>query len=245
MLLAAGLVATVVQVASHRLPATHPAAASAAATRRTATAKPAAKAPSPSPTPSATTTPPATATPSATATPPSSETPTAVPAVAGPAASAPPSAPPPSTAPTAGQLSSAEQQLENMLNGTVLSYCASAPAEEGGAVTAAVNCDYLNSGPTKHPLAESLVAGSAQTWFNNLTGGFVNGDDCAAGRYVGVWYHDGTVRGPLGCSFVNGLLRIVWVVDGQVGVIAEGTSATALFTWFTDYGCLVPAACQA
>jgi hypothetical protein len=132
-----------------------------------------------------------------------------------------------------------------MLNGRVLAYCASAPAEEGGAVTAAINCDYLNPGPTKHPLVESLVAGSAQTWFNNLTGGFVNGHNCAAGQYLGLWYHNGTVGGLLGCGFVNGLLRIVWVIDGQVGVIAEGAIPTTLDSWFAEYGCLVPAACPA
>jgi hypothetical protein len=158
-------------------------------------------------------------------------------------ASAPEPSAPESSVPVTS-LSSTEQQLANMLNSSVLDYCTSHSSLEGGAVIAAVNCDYLNSGPTRRPLVEALASGTTAAWFRDNTAGFVNGNDCADGRYLGVYDHNGSVAGQLGCTVEsNGLLRIVWVVGNQVGVIAEGSDFQALYSWWESYSCLVPTAC--
>ncbi len=150
--------------------------------------------------------------------------------------------PSPSPSPTA-TLSAAEQQLVDMLNSGILDNCTGAPNEEGNDVLAAVNCSAVSSGPTLRPLAETLAAGSAATWFQNNTNGFPGGGTCPDGDYVGYWEHDGTDDGPIGCGQHNGLYRIVWVVDGDVGLIADGSSSQSLYNWWVASACQVVNAC--
>jgi serine/threonine protein kinase len=160
--------------------------------------------------------------------------------VAGPPPSS--ASPSPSSSPTA-TLSAAEQQLVNMLNPSILDNCTSRPQSEGNLVLAAVNCSPVSSGPTLRPLAETLTAGSATTWFQNNTNGFTGGGTCADGDFVGYWTHDGITDGRIGCGSYNGLYRIVWVVDGDVGLIADGSNSQTLHTWWLDSACQVVNAC--
>jgi hypothetical protein len=94
------------------------------------------------------------------------------------------------------------------------------------------------------PLAEMLSAGSAETWFQDNTSGFATGGGCPDGEYVGVWNHDSTEAGQLGCTIeASGLLRIVWVIGNDVGLIAEGSNAQTLWSWWQSNACLVRSAC--
>ena len=150
--------------------------------------------------------------------------------------------PSPSPSPTAS-LSTAEQQLVNMLNANQLDRCTARPDEEGGDVLGAVNCSATTSGPTLRPLAELLTAGSGQTWFQNNTHGFTNSNNCVAGEYVGTW-HNSYTSGPLGCTiWSNGTLRIVWVVGGEVALIAEGSDYQAMYNWWRSNSCPVLSVC--
>ncbi len=163
--------------------------------------------------------------------------------------SPPPTSPQPSAtsaSPTpAASLTDAEQQLAGLLNANIIGQCTARADLEGGIVLAAVNCIPVHVGPTRHPLAELIAAGDAGTWFARNTSGFTNNShDCAAGQYLGNWSHKGVVDGQLGCTLEsNGLLRIVWVVDNQVGLIAEGSDAQTLWSWWQSNACEVPAAC--
>jgi serine/threonine protein kinase, bacterial len=161
-----------------------------------------------------------------------------------PSGGSPSPAAPQSPASSSPSLSTAEQQLAAMLNPGVLDNCTGRPDEESGDILAAVNCSYVTSGPTLRPLAETLAAGTAETWFQDNTSGFTNNNDCPGGQYVGTWSHLGSVAGQLGCTIEsNGLLRIVWVVGNEVGVIAEGSSPQALWTWWKNSACLVKSVC--
>jgi hypothetical protein len=160
--------------------------------------------------------------------------------VAGPPPS--PASPSPPTSPTA-TLSNAEQQLVNMLNPSILDNCTARPSGEGGDVLAAVNCSAVSSGPALRPLAEMLTAGSTANWFQNNTNGFTGGSTCPNGAYVGTWEHDGTEDGQIGCGQSNGLYRIVWVVDGDVGLIADGSNSQSLYNWWKASACQVVNAC--
>ena len=141
-------------------------------------------------------------------------------------------------------LSAGEQQLVNLLNASILDACTGRPDEETGVITAAVNCTNTTSGPTLLPLAEMLSAGSGGTWFQDNTSGFTTGGSCPDGDYVGTWTHDNSQAGQLGCTIeANGLLRIVWVIGGDVGMIAEGSNAQTLWSWWQGNACLVPSAC--
>jgi hypothetical protein len=43
------------------------------------------------------------------------------------------------------------------------------------------------------------------------------------------------VAGPLGCLFTGGYLRVVWVIDSAlIGVIADGSSGSTVYTWWTN-----------
>jgi hypothetical protein len=164
--------------------------------------------------------------------------------VTGQAAAQPPtpSSPSPSPSPTAS-LSITEQQLVNMLNANQLDRCTARPDEEGGDVLAAVNCSATTSGPTLRPLAELLTAGSGQTWFQDNTHGFTNRNNCVAGEYVGTW-HNSYTSGPLGCTiWSNGTLRIVWVVGGEVALIAEGSDYQAMYSWWRSNSCPALSVC--
>jgi hypothetical protein len=131
-----------------------------------------------------------------------------------------------------------------MLNPNVLNYCSGRSDLEAGIVLAAINCAYTGTGPTKKPLAETLASGYYTTWFNDNTSGFANSNDCANGEYLGLWYHNGAVAGHLGCIIEsNGLLRLVWVVNNQVGLIAEGSDHQALYSWWQAHACMLPNAC--
>lgn len=130
-----------------------------------------------------------------------------------------------------------------MLNANQLDRCTARPDEEGGDVLAAVNCSATTSGPTLRPLAELLTAGSGQTWFQNNTRGFTSTSDCLAGSLVGTW-HNSVASGPLGCTiWSNNTLRIVWVVGGDVALIAEGSDYQAMFNWWKSNACPVPSVC--
>jgi serine/threonine protein kinase len=159
-----------------------------------------------------------------------------------PSSSSPSPSPSPSPSATAS-LSTAEQQLVNMLNANQLDRCTARPDEENGDVLAAVNCSATTSGPTLRPLAELLTAGSGQTWFQNNTRGFTSTSDCLAGSLVGTW-HNSVASGPLGCTiWSNNTLRIVWVVGGDVALIAEGSDYQAMFDWWKSNACPVPSVC--
>ena len=155
-----------------------------------------------------------------------------------------PSSPSPSRSPSAtASLSTAEQQLVNMLNANQLDRCTARPDEESGDVLAAVNCSATTSGPTLRPLAELLTAGSGETWFQNNTRGFTNSNNCVAGELVGTW-HNSVASGPIGCTiWSNGTLRIVWVVGGDVALIAEGSDYQAMYNWWRSNACPVPSVC--
>lgn len=148
--------------------------------------------------------------------------------------------------PATASFSTAERQLVSMLNAAVLDNCTAEPQEENSTILAAVNCSATASGPTKRPLAEMLSAGTAETWFANQASGVSNDNDCVDGEYDADYDHNGVVTGQLVCKIEsNGLLRMAWLIDGNIGVIAEGSDHEALHTWFGSYGCLVPAACPA
>lgn len=155
-----------------------------------------------------------------------------------------PSSPSPSLSPSpTASLSTAEQQLVNMLNANQLDRCTARPDEEGGDVLAAVNCSATTSGPTLRPLAELLTAGSGQTWFQNNTRGFTNSNNCVGGQYVGTW-HNSYTSGPLGCTiWSNNTLRIVWVVGTEVALIAEGSDYQAMYNWWRSNSCPVLSVC--
>ena len=149
-----------------------------------------------------------------------------------------------STATSAARLTAAEQQLAGSLNSGFFDDCTGRPDLVSVNALVAINCSSTTTGPTLRPLAETLASGHAETWFQNNTSGFTNSNDCAGGSYVGTWSHDGSVAGQLGCGVeANGLLRIVWVVDNQVGLIAEGSDHQALYNWWKSSACAVTAAC--
>ena len=104
----------------------------------------------------------------------------------------------------------------------------------------------MASGPTLRPLVETLSAGTAGTWFQNQASGVTNNNDCPDGEYNGTWSHNGVVAGQLVCKVEsNGLLRMAWTIDGNIGVIAEGSDHDALHNWWRGNACLIPAACPA
>jgi serine/threonine protein kinase len=165
----------------------------------------------------------------------------AQPATPSPATS--PASQQPSPSPTAS-LSAGEQQLVSLLNSNFLDDCTGRPSAEGGIIVAAVNCTSTTTGPTLLPLAELLSAGTAGTWFQDNTGGFTNAGNCPGGQYLGNWAHKGTVEGQLGCTIeANGLLRIVWVIGGDVGLTAEGSNPQTLWTWWQNHACEMPSIC--
>lgn len=94
------------------------------------------------------------------------------------------------------------------------------------------------------PAIEAFASGNAQTWFQEHTSGFKSGSNCVGGSYLGTWSHDGTDAGQFGCALISGgLLRLVWVVGNQVGFVAEGSDAQAVYDWWKTIACALPAAC--
>ena len=150
------------------------------------------------------------------------------------------------TPPASAAFSSAETQLIGMLNARVMDNCTARTQDEGGIILAAINCSAVASGPTLRPLVETLSAGTAGTWFQNQASGVTNNNDCPDGAYNGTWSHNGVVEGQLVCKVEsNGLLRMAWVIDGNIGVIAEGSDHEALHDWWRGNACLVPSVCPA
>ncbi len=149
-----------------------------------------------------------------------------------------------STATSTPSLSAAEQQLANSLNSRIFDDCTSSAHELSVNTLAAINCSAI-TGPPSRPLAETLAPGHAGTWFQNNTKGYANSNDCGGGSYVGIWLHNGSVAGQLGCGLgANGVLRIVWTIDNnQVGLIAQSSDHQGLYDWWRSNACAVPAAC--
>ncbi len=126
--------------------------------------------------------------------------------------------------PASASFSNAERQLISLLNASVLDNCTAEPQEENSIALAALNCSATASGPTNRPLVELLNAGTAETWFENEASGVSNDNDCVDGEYDGNYTHDSVVTGQLVCKVESsGLLRMAWLIDGNIGVIAEGS----------------------
>jgi len=141
-------------------------------------------------------------------------------------------------------LSAAEQQLAGKLNPAMFYDCTGRPDLESGDTVTAINCSYAGTGLALRPLAETFPSGDASAWLQSHTTGFKNSGSCADGSYVGTWSRSGSVAGQIGCGIVGGnLLRIVWVVGNQVGMIAEGSDHQAMYTWWKSMSCPVTAAC--
>jgi hypothetical protein len=149
---------------------------------------------------------------------------------------------PPTVTPSPGpgsSLTGGEQQLVDQLNPNDLTNCVGRPDQETGGVVAAVNCQSVQFGPIKHPLVVQFSdVGSAQTWFDDNTSGFVNNNDCADGYELGTWDHDGFLAGPWGCAYIDGGdFRMIWVADAPlIGIIADGTDGSAMYSWWTNWG---------
>jgi len=144
-----------------------------------------------------------------------------------------PATPPSQTA----VLNDGEQQLVAKLNPNDLINCYGRPELEGGGVVAAVNCHTVIPGPTKQPLVVQFSdISAAQTWFSSNTAGYVDQDNCAAGHRLGTWSHDEVTAGMLGCTYTtSGGFRMVWVVDGAlIGIIADGTDGSSMYTWWEN-----------
>ena len=183
-----------------------------------------------------------------TSAPPSSAPPSSAPQTSAPPSSAPPSSAPQTSAPPSSAPPSSapddEQQLMNSLDSSILDGCQSNPNEEVGDVIAAVNCIAVNSGPTYQPLVDLLTAGSAQDWFDSITSDFTNSNDCIDGELVGTWTESSKYGGQFGCSLdSNGDLRIVWVINDDIGVIAEGSDAQQLYAWWQQNYCVINGSC--
>ena len=132
-------------------------------------------------------------------------------------------------------LTDGEQQLVNRLKPDLLTNCKGRSALERGGVVAAVNCQHVETGPTKQPLVVQFSEiESAQTWFHNNTDGFVDQDNCADGYQLGTWTKNHVVAGTIGCSYTTeGDLRIVWVINNAlIGVIASGSDGSDMYNWW-------------
>jgi hypothetical protein len=143
----------------------------------------------------------------------------------------------PNTGPSpATALNTGEEQLVSSLNPNVLINCTGRPDLETGAVVAAVNCHTVTPGPAKLPLVVRFSSlSSGLSWFEANAAGAVDHDDCPAGQKLGTWSHANIVAGPLGCLFTGGYLRVVWVIDSAlIGVIADGSSGSTVYTWWTN-----------
>jgi hypothetical protein len=143
---------------------------------------------------------------------------------------------PATTPPPVSSLSPAEQQLVDNLDANDLDNCTSRPAEEGGDIVAAVNCDTVQTGPSLRPLVVQFSdLDAAEEWFDSNTTDFVNQNDCAAGYRLGTWTHDYAVSGLLGCAYRSGTdFRMVWILDNSlIGVIADGTNGQVMYDWWT------------
>lgn len=165
----------------------------------------------------------------------------AAPTVAPSAATTPPATTQPATTPSspAPSLTESEQQLADQLSSDDLTNCVGRPALETDGVVAAINCDSAQFGPTERPLVVQFSnADSAQAWFQANTSNFVNENNCADGYEVGTWDHNGVMAGPWGCAYVTGGdFRMVWVAYAPlIGVVADGSSGSAMYSWWTDWG---------
>jgi serine/threonine-protein kinase len=151
--------------------------------------------------------------------------------------SPPPTSPTPTPTPTV-TYDAAEQTLVNSLVSNVFDNCMGRPDLETGIVVAALNCSSLSSGPSLIPLIEVIASGDEQTWFADNTSGFTNTDStCTVGTYVGTWQHNGTTQGLMACGLQsNGDLEIVWVVNDDVGFIAEGPDSD-MYSWWQGIAC--------
>jgi hypothetical protein len=147
-----------------------------------------------------------------------------------------PTTPPPGPA---SSLTEGELQLADQLNSNDLTNCVGRPGLETDGVVAAVNCQSVQPGPTESPLVVQFSdAGAAQAWFQDNTSGFVNDNDCAGGHELGTWDHDGFLAGPWGCADVSGGdWEMIWVADNSlVGIVADGSDGSALYSWWTNWG---------
>jgi hypothetical protein len=137
--------------------------------------------------------------------------------------------------------SPAEQQLASLLDPGDLTNCVARPSAEVNGVIAALNCHTVATGPTLQPLVVQFAnANAAESWFNGLTSGFVDQDNCAAGYKLGSFSHAGTVAGQLGCAYTNGHFRMVWIIDSAlVGVVADGSTGLEMTQWWDNWSYVI------
>jgi hypothetical protein len=157
----------------------------------------------------------------------------------------PTASPTPQQSPTSS-LTDSEQQLVNNLNSDDLTNCNSRSDLEGDGIVAAVNCETVDSGPTKQPLVVQFSdISSAQAWFNNKTIGFDDQNDCASGHRLGTWTWNNVDAGLLGCSYTSdGNFQMVWVIDDSlIGVIAEGSDGSTMYAWWRNAAYVVSCGC--
>lgn len=122
--------------------------------------------------------------------------------------------------------------------------CVGRPDLATGAATTALNCSTSGSVLAMRPAIETFASGNAETWFQQHTSGFKVGSGCASGAWLGHWSYGSSVAGQLGCAFITGgLLRIVWVVGNQIGIVAEGSDAQAVYNWWKSNSCALTAGC--
>jgi hypothetical protein len=152
----------------------------------------------------------------------------------------------PAPSPTAPALSPAEQALAGSLNSNALDDCVAVPAEEGGAVIAAVSCRTVQPGPTVQPIVTRFSnLAAAQAWFNSYSSNVTDDGDCPDGHMRENWTYPDGDTGLLACGFtVNGGFEIAWVLDaGLTSVITEGTSGPAMYSWWVHNGCVLSSGC--
>jgi hypothetical protein len=143
-------------------------------------------------------------------------------------------------------LTSDEEQLVNKLDSNYFTNCIGRPNLEGYGVVAAVNCQSVDSGPTRQPLVVQFSGiDAARAWFRDNTAGFFGRGSCAAGRRLGYWSHDNSYTGAIGCSYTpDGEFRIVWTIDrALIGVIADGSDGYAMNYWWSNSAYAISCGC--
>jgi hypothetical protein len=152
----------------------------------------------------------------------------------------------PAPSPTAASLSPAEQALAGSLNSNALDDCVAVPAEEGGAVIAAVSCRTVQPGPTVQPIVTRFSnLAATRAWFNSYSSNVTDDGDCPDGHMRENWTYPDGDTGLLACGFtVNGGFEIAWVLDaGLTSVITEGANGPAMYSWWVHNGCVLSSGC--
>ena len=116
---------------------------------------------------------------------------------------------------------------------------------------AAINCPaYEENGnvPVGNPLVVQFANGSAlMQWFNANTSGFPQSNGCDRNGYIGMWHTSSGTQGQLGCAEIkNGTdFRMVWTLtSANIGVIADGSSDNALWSWWTSASSVTGCTCS-